>query len=200
MSLLCGKDENNNIVPVNVDNEGFMWDTLRYWRSQGKCFVATSDLNTGSSTTQGILSIVNPSGATSKIYIYDITIKVSAAFTSSFAFLNIYKLSSDPNSGTSTSGYNLKVGSSDASTVKLRTTITDTNYSAYRNGLIYQRLFRPTSNSSDTEKLVVVNLYNEMIELQPNTGIVIECANSSTSNIRTSCNVRFMEIPSSQII
>ena len=200
MSLLCGKDENNNIIPVNVDNEGFMWDNLRYWRSQGKCFVATSDVNTGSTTTQGILSIVNPSGSTSKIYIYDITIKLSAAFTSSFANLRIFKLSSDPNSGTTTSGYNLKIGSNDASSVKLRTTIANGNYSGYTNGVIYNRLFRASSSSSDVEQLIVINLYNEMIELQENTGIIIECSNSSTANIRTNCNVRFMEIPSAQII
>jgi len=199
MSILLGKDNNNNYRYLSVDNEGILWDKLRYRRSLGQCFSTVYDISLTTSTTKAILSIFNTS-STDNIYIYSINVKIVSAATSGMSTCNIYKLTTNPNpiSPTIIYGSNLKLGESDSTVSNIKSDISSSDYTT--NGLLYTQMLQATLSGTDVENAFILNLYDEMIELQQNTGILIEIDNQTNVTIKGVANVKFMEINNNEIL
>jgi len=183
--------DGNNIIPLKLDSSGNLIKTINNERYNNNCYVICD--NDSSSTNHiGIMSIFNNLNSNKKVYIYSIKVQTSGLSSlNSGIYIEIWKIQANPSDGSTISANKIKLINNDSSTHSCSIKKKFTSYSIVNK--IYTHYHQFTSDSSDTESVFLLELYNEMIEIPENYGIVIKIVNSSTVNMNYSYNVKFIE-------
>jgi len=199
MTLIYCKND-NNIIPLKSQNNGIFWNKISYARSQGRVFSFIPGMTflSNTITDRGLGSVFNNVSG-KKVLIYSITINLRGRsnLQTGECTISIETITSDPSSGTtaSSSQYsNLKLdGNSPTSSLKF--SIVDTAYTTSK--VLYKENIIFSSSTSDIDSIISVNLYDEMIEIPYNQGILLRYQSSNiTDSVTIYMNsiVRFIEV------
>jgi hypothetical protein len=193
MSIL-GKDyENNKNVQLHLDTHGIITRKLAHERSNARCF-AKAGYTSNSSTDYNVFTIFNKANSGKKIGIYHIDFNINTTGLTGDDVILFVGLISAYSGGISANNtaYNLKAGhnasSNDVELIKNGFSVTDI-------GKIYLNKYKSTSTTTDNEKIIHVEFYNEYIELNPSTGLYLGyIGNNNNVNLHISYNIRFVEV------
>lgn len=197
MSVLCGKDyDSNNMVPLNILQNGTLVSQLRYFRNNNETFIISAHAGPTVNPT-ALLTIWNPSNSLLKVGIFQIIINASVrSATTGVLRLTIQSLTSQPTGGETATAYNLKLGESNGA-LEYKKNLTS-GYTGVN--LLYVKQIYISTSSTDTDLIINENYLDELIEIPPGNGIVIQFENNSGVGAATAINVKFIETSSNIII